>query len=375
MVKVLIVGLSEEVGGIENLFYNLLKKPIKDCKFDFLAFGQKCAYEDFFRDIGSKIFYMPTRKSSPFKFNSLVKKFLINHNDYDYIWFNTASTSMYQFQYFGKKYTKSKIITHSHGTSIDRNNGKFLFAVNKVLEIINKQKVVKNTDLFLCCSLAAGKALYGNKYTDKLIMVKNGIDVRKFKFSAINRMKKRSELQIDDSKTVFTLIGRLSPQKNPLKAMEIFAEYYNKNNNSILLVVGDGVLKQDVINYINNNNLNSCVKMLGFRDDVSELMSCADILLMPSLFEGLPLTAIEAECNGLKCYLSENITIETKIIPQCHFVSIKDISEKWVRIILQKDCLNLERENCYKAVLKNQYSIDDTREYVRKILIGEISNG
>lgn len=374
MVKVLIVGLSEEVGGIENLFYNLLKETIKDCQFDFLAFGNKCAYENYFRDIGSKIYYMPTRKSCPLKFNKLVKNFLVNHNGYDYIWINTSSTSMYQFQYFGKKYTNSKIITHSHGTSIDRNNGIFLFLANKVLEILNKQKVVNNTDLFLCCSLAAGKALYGEKYVDKLIMVKNGIDVKKYKFSLVDRMKKRAELQIKDSTTVFSLIGRLSPQKNPLKALEIFAEYYNKNRNSILLIIGDGYLKQNVINYINDNDMNTCVKILGFRKDVPELMSCSDILLMPSLFEGLPLTAIEAECNGLECYLSENITVETKIVPQCYFVSIKDSSKKWVRIILESNCINIERENCYKNVLKNQYSIEDTREYVRKILIGEISN-
>ena len=127
MKKVLIVGLSEEIGGIENLFYNIFKEGAPNIHIDFLAFGDKCAYEDEFISMGYNVFHIPTRKKAFLKFNSIVKKFLREHSDYDYIWFNTASASMYQFQYFGKKYTNAKIITHSHGTSIDRNNGIVFF--------------------------------------------------------------------------------------------------------------------------------------------------------------------------------------------------------------------------------------------------------
>ena len=103
MVKVLIVGLSEEIGGIENLFYNLFKEGAPNCIVDFLAFGENCAYESEFLAMGYNVFHIPTRKHAFLKFNSIVKDFLEKHNDYDFIWFNTASTIMYQFQYFLKK--------------------------------------------------------------------------------------------------------------------------------------------------------------------------------------------------------------------------------------------------------------------------------
>lgn len=374
MIKILVVGLSEEVGGIENLFYNLLKESIEGCVFDFLAFGEKCAYEEYFISQGSAIFYMPTRKNTPFTYNRNVKNFLRNHDNYDYIWFNTASTSMYQFQYYGKKYTKAKVITHSHGTSIDRNNGKLLFVLNKILEKINRPKVVNNTDLFFCCSIAAGKALYGKKYEKNLILIKNGIDIEKYKFSIEERNRIRKELDIDDNTLVIALIGRLSPQKNPLKAIEIYEKYIEQYPDSVLLIVGDGELKYDVISVIEEKNLTDKIKMLGFRKDVAEIMSCSDILLMPSLFEGLPLTAIEAECNGLKCFLSDNITKEVKIIDACFFVSITESSEKWVEEIEKSFKYSLDREKSYLKVLENDYSIEKTRKFVKTVLLGDTKN-
>lgn len=371
MMKVLVVGLAEEIGGIENLFYNLLKEQIENCLFDFLAFGKKCAYEEFFISQGARVYHMPTRKSTPFTFNRKVKKFLIEHNNYDYIWFNTASTSMYQFQYYGKKCTRAKIITHSHGTSIDRNNGILLFGLNKILEIVNRPKVVKNTDLFFCCSIAAGKALYGKAYEKDLILIKNGIEIEKYKFSIDARNMKRKELEINSKTTVLALIGRLSPQKNPIKAIQIYEKYVSKHPDSFLLIVGDGELKKDVISLIREKGLTDRVKMLGFRSDVSEIMSCADILLMPSLFEGLPLTAIEAECNGLKCFLSDTITQETKITDECFFIPITESDQKWVDIIENSTKYFTERKESYLRVLENKYSIDETRKNVRNILLGE----
>ena len=371
MTKVLVVGLSEEVGGIENLFYSLLREQIDDCVFDFLAFGKKCAYERYFISQGSTVYHMPTRKSTPMMFNKNVQEFLKSHDIYDYIWINTASTSMYQFQYYGKKCTRAKIITHSHGTSIDRNNGMFLFIVNKILEVVNRSKVVKNTDLFFCCSVAAGKALYGNKHEQKLILIKNGIDVEKYKFSALERSKKRNELGIDYKTTVLALIGRLSPQKNPLKAIRIYEKYVQRYPESVLLVIGEGELESEVIALIRDKKLERNVKMLGFRKDVSELMSCADILLMPSLFEGLPLTAIEAECSGLKCFLSDNITQETQIIEQCYFVSITESDDKWVDVIESSKEDEIDRSQSYIRVIENEYSIEKTRKSIHDILLGE----
>lgn len=371
MVKVLIVGLSEEIGGIENLFFNLFKEGANNCKIDFLAFGKKCAYESEFIKLGYKVYHMPTRKESLFQFNSYVKDFFSLHNDYDYIWFNTASTSMYQFQLYGKKLTNAKVITHSHGTSIDRNNGNFLYFVNKALEIINRKKVTNNTDVFLCCSYAAGEALFGKKYKNRLQLVKNGIYVSKYKYSKINSNALKTEMKIDDSTVIVSMIGRLSTQKNPIKGLEIFHEYHQLNKNSILFVIGDGDLKKEMINKISELGIEKSVRMLGFRNDIGALMSCSDILLMPSLFEGLPLTAIEAECNGMCCFLSNTITNEAKLIDECYFVPLDASSKDWAKAIMDMYSPVTNREDYYKQIFEAGYSIEETRKEVMKLLQGE----
>ena len=371
MIKVLIVGLSEEIGGIENLFYNLFKNGAAELAVDFLAFGDGCAYEKEFISLGYNVFHMPTRKSSFLKFNSIVKAFLLEHNEYDYIWFNTASTSMYQFQYYGKKYTQSKIITHSHGTSIDRNNGTLLFIANKFLERINRKKVTNNTDLFFCCSLAAGVALFGKQFKDRLIMIKNGINVSQYKYSNSNRTSIRSTMGINFDTVVIAMIGRLSVQKNPIKGIEIFNEYHKINPNSILLIVGEGDLRNEVETRISELGISEKVKMLGFRNDIGSVMSCSDILLMPSLFEGLPLTAIEAECNGLTCFLSDTITCETKLIGECYFVPLQESNQAWAKEIAERYSPINEREKYYQYIVNEGYSIEQTRIDVMKLLQGE----
>lgn len=371
MKKVLIVGVSEEIGGIENLFYNIFKEGAPNLHIDFLAFGDKCAYEDEFISMGYNVFHILTRKKAFLKFNSIVKKFLREHSDYDYIWFNTASTSMYQFQYFGKKYTNAKIITHSHGTSIDRNNGIVFFIANKILEIINRRKVTNNTDLFFCCSIAAGKALFGKKYQDRLVMIKNGISVNKYSFSDIKRKNARESFGVDEKTIIVSMIGRLSTQKNPLKGIEVFKDFNCIKPNSILLIVGDGDLRNDVDKRVQELGISDKVKILGFRNDIDSIMSCSDILLMPSLFEGLPLTAIEAECNGLNCFLADTITEETKLINECYFISLSLANRKWAEKIDELYSPVPVRKAYAQCIIDEGYSIEQTRKNVLQLLQGE----
>ena len=83
--KILIAGLSKDVGGIENLFYNLFKDGNLGMNIDFLAFGDSCAYEKEFKELGYGVYHIPTRRDSFFQFKNNVKKFFLTHNDYDYI--------------------------------------------------------------------------------------------------------------------------------------------------------------------------------------------------------------------------------------------------------------------------------------------------
>ena len=366
MKKILVAGLSESVGGIENLFLHIIGKTHESISYSILCFGERCAYESIFIGYGCKIYHIPTRNDRPFSFNKIVIRFYIENPDFDYIWFNTASTSIYQIQYYGKKYTKAKIITHSHGTSFDSNSGKAKYYINRILDKVNKKRVNQSTDFFFCCSIAAGESLFGKKYKEKLILVRNGIDTAKFAFNDNIRNEIRGKYNISDKSLVVGFIGRLSNQKNPLKAISIF-EKLEKCCDSKLVIIGDGELKNDMLSRINNSTARDSILYLGFKDNVEQYMNMLDILLMPSVFEGLPLTAIEAQCNGLKCVLSASITRETDITNNCYFIDHHASDDEWSETIEKIDC-NYNRAK-YSAIVKdNKYDMNDTVEMLKSFL-------
>lgn len=366
MKKILLVSLSKAYGGIERLFYNLFGKPSGEYKIDIITFHDKCAYQEEFEKAGHKIINLPSRKKNFFKFNKIVKEYLSNHSDYDYIWVNTASTSMYQFQLYGKKLTDAKIITHSHGTSSEK-NGKLSYLVNAVLSKINYKKVVENTDIYLGCSKKAGIALFGEKYEDKIIVLNNLINVNAFSYNEDKRRDCRSSLEISEKNKVIALIGRISPQKNIPFAIEIFKDYAVLDKETILVVVGEGELLDLAKKLVDDYDLNDRVRFVGRVDNVADYYSAADALIIPSIFEGFPLTCIEAQAGGLPCILADTITDETKITDLVKFLPINQGTACWINELL--DINKIEDRAKYKnQIIEAKYDFNEAEKLLKEIL-------
>lgn len=370
--KLLIVGLGKEVGGIETLFYNLFKNKLPSISVSIVTFDKECAFEKEYKNLGYNIYHLPSRKSTGLKFDFIVKSFLRDHSDYDYIWINTSSNSMYQFQVYGKKHTNAKIITHSHGTAAYM--GKFTLSsiINNILNTINRPMVRKYSDYLFACSYAAGCSLFGSSRKEDIILLKNGINIEKFKFNPMKRDELRGSLNVNDDTVVIGMVGRLSIQKNPIKGIEIFREYHQLNANSILLLCGDGEMKKDVIDRISELQLQNAVHMLGVRKDVERIMSAMDILIMPSLFEGLPIVGIEAQCSGIQCFFSTAITDEVAITKGAHFVGLEETGEKWAEIIAKVYSPIINRETCYETIRAQGYDIEQTKNYIIDLLAEEL---
>lgn len=369
MKKLLIVGISDIVGGIENLFYNLFSEKSKCFDISFLCFGKRCAYEDIFLSNGYKIYYAKSRRENPFNYKRQIKDFFIEHNSFDYIWVNTTSTSMYEIQYFGKRITNAKIITHSHSTQFESSRNIF-YILNRLLGLINYKKVVNNTDLFFCCSYAAGISLFGQQYKDKLVLIKNGINVERFKFNQEIRDKYRNKFNFSDSDLVIGFIGRIYSPKNPLRVVKILKKVSEMYSAAKLVVVGDGPLKQSLYDSIEKEGLLRSVRFVGFCKNVNEILNCVDVLLMPSLFEGLPLVGIEAQANGVPCLFSDEITSEVQVTNKCLFLKLSDNDQIWADGIIQLSQLHLINRNTSYIDVKNAgYDINTTKSFIEKSLI------
>lgn len=368
MKKLLIVGVSDVVGGIETLFHGLFGEKSEIFEITFLSFDKPCAFAEEYSALGYQVHVVPSRRANPLTFSANIKKYFQQHRDYDYVWVNTASTSMYQIQLYAKKYTGAQVITHSHGTKFE-NTGSLLFYIgNIVLDQLNYHKVITNTDLFFGCSKAAGVALFGKKKENDLITVNNGIHCDRFAYNENFRHEIREEFGIQEHTILVGMVGRLSSQKNPVRAIEIFESVHRKNADAKLLVVGTGELLSKMQEKIAERNLDDAVIFTGLRKDVHKIYSALDVLIMPSLFEGLPLTAVEAQCSGLRSVLSGAITREVGISDLVSFVELSDENAVWADAILSAQHTVCRNGYC-NLVKKSGYDYSEVKKMIESLLV------
>ena len=206
------------------------------------------------------------------------------------------------------------------------------------------------TDLF-ACSKAAGEFYYGKEAVDsgKVKIIPNAINLEKYKFNEATRNKVRKELNIED-KFVIGHIGRMAPQKNQKFLLKIFSEVKKEKNNAILLMIGDGLLKSEIQKEINKLNIKDSVLLLGVRDDIPQLLMAMDVFVLPSLFEGLGIVAVEAQAVGLKCILSNRVPREVDC-GNCEFIGLEESVDIWNKFVT--------KDSAYKVkIYKNSLRID-----------------
>ena len=136
------------------------------------------------------------------------------------------------------------------------------------------------------------------------------------------RAEKRAELKIGDCFAVCH-IGRLSNQKNPLVLIDIFAEVLKRDKNAVLLSVGSGEMEEEVRKYVRDKGIAESIMFLGRRSDTDGILSAADVFLLPSFYEGLPIVAIEAQAAGLPLVMSDSITKECAVTENAVFLSLE----------------------------------------------------
>ena len=202
----------------------------------------------------------------------------------------------------------------------------------------------------------------------KVEIINNAIDLDKFKYDENIRKQKREEFGIGEDTKVIGHIGRLVTVKNHLFLIDVFNEVYKKNKNTILILAGEGPLRDTIKDKIKSLNLENNVKLLGIRKDVNELYQAFDVLVLPSLYEGLPVVGIEAQASGLSCILSDAMTRETKILDTSKFISLNETKENWADCII-KLLENSKREDARKQLRNKKFDIKVEAEKLDDFLL------
>ena len=210
----------------------------------------------------------------------------------------------------------------------------------------------------MCCSELAGRWLFGDKLYDegKIYLLNNAIDLHKFEYNEKIREEVRKELNIDEETFVMGHIGRFVTVKNHEFLLDVFHEIYKENKNSILVLAGQGPLKEKIEQKAKEMNLDKAVQFLGQRSDANRLYQAMDVFVLPSLYEGLPVVGVEAQAAGLLYVLSDDMTKETKVLETTTFLSLNEGAKKWADTI-DNATKQFERKNMLNEMAQKGFDI------------------
>lgn len=361
MIRILQILGGLDRGGAETMLMNLYRHVDKNSiQFDFIVHTEeKQAYYNEILEMGGRIFSCPKYCGrNHFQYKQWWKNFFAEHPEYKIIHSHVRSTASIIFQ--AAKEFEVKTIIHSHSTS----NGSGL---KSVVKKILQYPLRNQADCFFACSRSAGEWLYGKKLAKrkKIHIIPNAIDVEKYKVCHETRKTYREQLEINETTQVYIHVGRMHQAKNHGFLLKMFSEVLKKQPDSVLLLVGDGDLRNEIETRICELNLKEHVKMLGSREDVPALLQMADCFLLPSLWEGIPVTAIEAAAAGLPCILSDKITKDVNVTGNMKFLSLDAPVSVWVDALLHAESPDVEHN--IKAIKESGYDMKSTAGYVEDI--------
>ena len=192
-------------------------------------------------------------------------------------------------------------------------------------------------------------------------IMKNAIDINDYLFNILERRKVRTELGIEDN-IVLGNVANFTPAKNHSFLLDVFYRYHKVNKKSKLLLIGDGPNKGNIEKKIEKLGLQEAVILTGVRKDVNRLLQAMDVFVFPSIYEGLPVTMVEAQTAGLPCVISENVPKETDITNLVTRISLDASLSHWVAAI--EDARKIKRKNQSDKIRESGF---DIRENVKKL--------
>ncbi len=357
-IKILqVVPSLSRVNGVASYAMNYYRN-ISNIDMDFVI-ANLDTKSDYFEEInakGNKIYNLSKNSSKNFvDYIYKIKKFFKeNANKYDIIHCHVANAGAI-FLYYAKKYGIKVRIIHSHAT---------VTSDKKIKQIRNNlilPLTIHNATNYFACSDKAGRAMFKNK---KYYVVNNAINCEKYEFNEVYRKEIRNEFNIENDECLIGNIGRFVHQKNQEYLLNIANELDKKEIKYKVFIIGTGPLESKLHEQRRKDNLEENVIFINPRNDVYKFYSAFDLFILPSLYEGLPVVGIEAQCNGLPCLFSDTITKEVKINDNVKFISLKNL-DGWKEGISNK---YFKREEI-KYFDNNSFNIKVEAQKLKRIYI------
>ena len=324
-INVLQVGLASNMGGIENVVRAWSRNLPDDIHFDFLNIEDvPLAFEDEFREKDAEILKITHRKKDPLKSYRELRDIIFN-GGWDYVHVHMMSYAWYEPLLLASLAPGVKAIAHSHTAGSG-----FLSFKDRLLDRVGRRKMKGKEYCRLSCGDAAGKDMFrGLDY--RVIM--NGVDFDKCSFSSSERVKIRESFGIAEDTFVIGHVGRNSEAKNYPFIISLFADFQKKRPESRLLLIGDVKDCRDIREMVREKGIEDKVVFTGMLSDLQRYYSAMDVFILPSLYEGVSVSMIEAQVSGLECVVSKFVSSDADISGRVRYIPI-DSTEIGVRELL-----------------------------------------
>lgn len=298
---------------------------------------------------------------------AVVRHFLQEHH-YDVVHIDTDLPSRYDMAKAARESGVKRVIVHSH------NAAEHLHGIQKLPGFVTyerKQIARYATDL-AACSKEAAAWLFNPKDQDRVRIIHNGISRDRYVFDEAKRQKVRGQLGLDDDQLLLGNIGRLADQKNQLFLLDIFKEVLENQPQAHLLLIGSGEKEAELRAKIGELELEGKVTMVLSTDKIPDYLFAMDLFVMPSLYEGLPMTLLEAQTTGLPCLISDVISSEMDFDGLIFRKSLQEKPAAWAKeaIKLALAARGQDRRQFASQLAKLGYDNQESAEQVYQMYLG-----
>lgn len=348
-IRVLVLITELEAGGVQSVVLRYSEKLRKyNIVFDYVVQGMGDGITEIrVKEAGSNVYHVNRMTEHPLRFRSDLMKIIKQNPDYRIVHAHQNFLNIWSLA-AAKKCGIKVLISHSH------NEYKAKSIISEMLRMIIRLLFPVFVTDYWACSWNSYFWLYGKKYKNPYIL-HNAIDVTKYMYNPTIRNLVRKKYNVGDA-FICICVGTLSRRKNQGLLLDVFSCL--RNENMILWLVGDG----DETSFLKEKAKQLCIEknivFMGNRYDVNELLQASDCFCLPSLGEGFPVSALEAQASGLPCILSTYITKEVAITDHVYYLSLDNINEWRERLLALKNNVKVNRVNNWKIISTVGYDID-----------------
>ena len=316
-------------GGVEAVVFNYYR-AIDHNRFQFDFYYDEDSTVDPPQDLidmGARFFKLPPYQKLPQYLHTLRR--YLRTGDYTIVHSHLNTISVFPLYAAWREKIPVRI-AHNHSVPGGKETGRN--ALKGMLKHFSK--VFANE--YCACSEAAGRWLFGDKLYDfgRITVLNNAIDFSKFHVAESLVEQKREELELSDDRFVVGHVGRFTAAKNHHKVISVFAAVKKIEPNAVLLLVGDGEEHDSIVKWIKEYRIEDSVKMTGKVPDPQNYYPLIDVLILPSLFEGVPVTIVETQISGVPCVISDVVNNDVLISNGCAVLSPNASDESWAKTIL-----------------------------------------